>query len=72
MIAGKPRSREGKAAMTEFLAWNMDLLRTVAAMRTPLLDAFNALITHIGDETVFMIVLMFVFWCVDKKRGITS
>ena len=55
--------------MTEFLAWNMDLLRTVAAMRTPLLDAFNALITHIGDETVFMIVLMFVFWCVDKKRG---
>ena len=69
MIAGKPRSREGKAAMTEFLAWNMDLLRTVAAMRTPLLDAFNALITHIGDETVFMIVLMFVFWCVDKKRG---
>lgn len=55
--------------MTEFLIGNMEILRRIAAMRTPLLDVFNAHITYFGDETVFMIVLMFVFWCVDKKRG---
>lgn len=55
--------------MTEFLAKNMEILRRIAAMRTPLLDGLNGCITYLGDETVFMIVLLFVFWCVDKKRG---
>lgn len=55
--------------MAAFLEWNMEVLRAIAALRSGALDAFNALITHLGEETLFMVVLMFVFWCVDKRRG---
>lgn len=55
--------------MAAFLEGNMAVLRAIAEARTPLLDSFFALITHIGEETAFMVVLMFIFWCVDKRRG---
>ena len=55
--------------MSPFLAMNLDFLRALASMRTPLLDTLMSLVTHLGEETVFMIVAMTVLWCVDKHRG---
>lgn len=55
--------------MTGFLAKNIDCLRAIAQLRTPQLDSVMALITQLGGETVFMVLLMAVFWCVDKKQG---
>ena len=28
-----------------------------------------SLVTHLGEETFFMIGALFVFWCVDKRKG---
>lgn len=47
----------------------MQLLYTLEAMRTPFLDTVMSLVTHLGEELVFMAVAVFVFWCVDKYRG---
>lgn len=47
----------------------MQLLYTLEAMRTPFLDIVMSLITRLGEELVFMVVAVFIFWCVDKYRG---
>ena len=47
----------------------MQLLYALEAMRTPFLDTVMSLVTHLGEELVFMAVAVFVYWCVDKYRG---
>ncbi|MDD6479185.1 MAG: phosphatase PAP2 family protein [Oscillospiraceae bacterium] len=47
----------------------MEFLRLLEGIRTPLLDSIMLFITKFGEETVFMLVAMFVLWCVDKYEG---
>ncbi len=47
----------------------MNFLYWLEGLRTPLLDSIMSLITHLGDETVFLVLALFLLWCVDKKRG---
>lgn len=47
----------------------MELLYWFESIRTPVLDVIMSLITRLGEETVFMLIAMLVFWCVDKRRG---
>ena len=47
----------------------MQLLYALQEIRTPALDAVMQLITRLGEETVFMVVAIVVFWCVSKKGG---
>ena len=47
----------------------MELLYWFESVRTPVLDTVMSLVTHLGEETLFMVAALFVFWCVDKRRG---
>ena len=47
----------------------MELLYWFESIRSPALDTAMSLITHLGEETFFMVAALFVFWCVDKRRG---
>ena len=47
----------------------MGFLKFLEGIRTPFLDWFFSLITHLGDETVFLVVAIFIFWCVSKREG---
>ena len=47
----------------------MEILRFLEGIRTPLGDAFFSLVTHLGEETIFIVVGLFFFWCLDKKQG---
>ncbi len=47
----------------------MEMLYWFESIRHPVLDAFMSLVTHLGEETFFMVGALFVFWCVDKRRG---
>lgn len=47
----------------------MDILRNIASVRTPFLDAVMQGITFLGQETVFIIAAMLLLWCWDKKWG---
>ena len=55
--------------MSAFLSLNLDFLRALAALRTPLLDSAMAFITHFGEELVFMVAALAMYWCIDKRRG---
>ena len=47
----------------------MGFLRMLEAIRNPVLDVLMQGITLLGDETVFLVVALLVFWCVSKKWG---
>ena len=47
----------------------MALLYWFQSIRNPVLDAIMSTVTRLGEETVFMVIAMFVFWCVDKRKG---
>ena len=47
----------------------MELLYWFESIRTPALDIIMQTVTRLGEETVFMLIAMLVFWCVDKRRG---
>ena len=47
----------------------MEVLYALESIRMPWLDTVMAAITHLGEETVFMVAALFVFWCVSKRHG---
>ncbi len=52
-----------------FFDWMMDMLRSIAGLRTPFMDGVMSGVTWLGQETAFIIIGMIVLWCVDKKYG---
>jgi len=47
----------------------MDMLRAIESIRNPVFDFLFSLITHLGEETVFLALAICIFWCVDKRSG---
>lgn len=47
----------------------MGFLYFLEGLRNPVLNTFFSLITHLGEETVFLAVSLLVFWCVNKREG---
>ena len=47
----------------------MDFLRLLEGLRTPFLNSVFQFFTFFGEETLFMVIAMTVFWCIDKKSG---
>ena len=55
--------------MFEFLAENLHILQALQQLRSPLLDQIMLLVTRLGEESIFLLIAIFVFWCVDKRKG---
>lgn len=47
----------------------MQILYWLESIRNPFLTELMLLITHLGEETAFLVAALIVFWCVDKNRG---
>ncbi len=47
----------------------LSFLHQLAGLRFPILTSLMQLITVLGEETVFMVVAIVMFWCIDKWRG---
>lgn len=47
----------------------MSFLRLLESIRTPFGESFFSLITHLGEETIFIVVGLLFFWCINKKQG---
>lgn len=47
----------------------MEFLEFLQGLRNPILDGFFSLITLLGEETVFIVIALLFFWCIDKKQG---
>ena len=47
----------------------MEFLYLLENIRVPVLNEIMLLITHLGEETAFLVLALIVFWCVDKYEG---
>ena len=47
----------------------MEFLKLLEGIRTSFGDAFFSAITHLGEETVFILLGLVFFWCINKKEG---
>ena len=47
----------------------MQLLYWFESIRTPELHTVMSLVTRLGEEALFLLAALFIFWCVDKRRG---
>ena len=47
----------------------MNFLEWLSGLRTPLGDLLMGAVTRLGEEALFIVLALTVFWCVDKKRG---
>lgn len=47
----------------------MRFLYLLEKIRNPFFDLLFSLITHIGEETVFLAVSIIFFWCISKREG---
>ena len=47
----------------------MEFLKMLQGIRTPLFDSIFGAVTHLGDETFFMLISLILLWCVNKKWG---
>ena len=47
----------------------MKFLLWLESIRNPFFDWFFSTVTHLGDETAFLLIAIFVFWCVNKRSG---
>ncbi len=47
----------------------MNFLEFLQDLRNPVLDSIFSVITLLGEETVFIIIGLLFFWCIDKKQG---
>ena len=47
----------------------MSFLYFLENLRNPFLDTFFSVVTHLGEETFFILLGLIFFWCVDKKQG---
>lgn len=47
----------------------MSFLRFLEGLRNPVCDAFFSIVTHLGEETFFIVFGLIFFWCINKKEG---
>ncbi len=47
----------------------MAFLKLLESIRTPWLDGVMSVVTHLGAEAGFLVLALFVFWCVNKREG---
>ena len=47
----------------------MEFLYFLEGIRNPVLDFIMQTVTHLGEETVFMVLGMLFLWCIDKFEG---
>lgn len=49
--------------------FELNVLKKIQSFSTPLLDVFFELITVLGEETIIIVVLAFIYFTYDKKLG---
>ena len=48
----------------------MEFLYLLESIRVPVLDTFFSLVTHLGEELIFMILAVVLYWCFSKTQGL--
>ncbi len=51
-------------------SWGTTLILWLQSFRGPAADTFFKLITFLGEEKLYLILLPLIYWCIDKRVGL--
>ena len=51
------------------MEWEAGFLHALQSARNPFSDVFWSCVTLLGEEIFVIAVIMFVYWCIDKRKG---
>jgi membrane-associated phospholipid phosphatase len=55
--------------MQEIHQWGIDLIKVIQTIEHPALSAVIVFITTLGAGPIYLLLLFYIFWCVDDKAG---
>jgi len=55
--------------MEAILQWGLGFINTVQQIHGPVLDSFFEIISFLGTERFYLLLLPLIFWCVDFRLG---
>jgi len=50
-------------------AWGIAVIQNIQIMKSPALTTIMKLISSLGNEFFYIVIVLLIFWCVDEKRG---
>jgi membrane-associated phospholipid phosphatase len=53
----------------EVYEWGLSVIRAVQGISFPVLDEIIKAVTRVGSPTAAIGIILFVYWCVDSKKG---
>src|SRR3970040_2825715 len=56
--------------MQAVLEWGLELIRAIAAVRSPALDAIMEGFTTLGNEETYLLLVPLLLWCVELSLAI--
>jgi len=57
--------------LLSLVPWGIEVIVWVQSHSTPFWDAFFKAVTFLGNEEFYLLLLPFVYWCVNKRIGIS-
>jgi membrane-associated phospholipid phosphatase len=51
------------------LGWGLDLVLWFQSWRTPLVETLGVALAFLGSETLYMLVMPLIYWCIDAGLG---
>ena len=56
--------------MEAVLQWGLDCVRSIQLLANPQFTVFMNIITQLGSAPVYIIILSFMYWCIDEKKSL--
>jgi membrane-associated phospholipid phosphatase len=56
--------------METVLQWGLDCIRAIQSFSNQPLTAVMRIVTGLGSASCYAIVLLFLYWCIDEKKGV--
>lgn len=53
----------------DLFAFQTEILKAIQSVANPFLDFLAKVVTYLGSQYVIVLVIAFLVWCVDKKKG---
>jgi membrane-associated phospholipid phosphatase len=67
--AGIALEAAGGGSLPGVHRWGLEVVRAVQGIESPALTAFMKAVSALGDGWFYGAALLFVFWCVDERKG---
>lgn len=55
--------------MDAIFSFQLPLMLFLQGLRTPMMTKLVELVTSLGEQAIVIVVLVTIYWCIDKKKG---